>query len=116
MARLVSDERPHLQWEFRALNSWADKLRGLIGTQESARPVALTRCGSIHTFGMRYPIDVAFLGERGEALRVIRGLAPGEFASCGEASCTLERPACEGEWIEEGEHLWIAAVSADALS
>lgn len=114
VARLRSDERPGVTHELVVLTGWLERLRGLLGTGPDARPVLLARCGSVHTFGMRYPIDVAFLGERGEVLRVRRSLGPGSVCSCPGSECVAERPSGEGEWLEEGEHMWIASVSADA--
>ena len=58
---------------------------------------------------------VAFVGERGEVLLVCRGLAPGRVRAHRRARCVIERPAREGEWLEEGEHLWVSAVSADGV-
>lgn len=101
--------------ELRALATWAERLRGLLGTGPDAEGVLITRCRSIHTFGMRYPIDVAFVGERGEVLKVRRALGPRGGASCHGARCVIERPAREGEWVEEGERLWVASVTAEAL-
>ena len=114
--RLASDERPETVREFRVLGSWREKIRGLLGTSPDASPVMLTRCTSIHTFGMAYPIDVAFVGELGEVLEVRRGLCPRAFASHAAACCVMERPSREGPWLEEGEHLWIVSISADALA
>lgn len=113
--RLVSDERDGLVFEFRVLSTWAERLRGLLGTREDAGPVLLTRCGSVHTYGMRYPIDVALVGELGEVLCVRRALAPREVLGHARACLALERPSGEGPWPEEGEHLWVAAVSADGV-
>lgn len=92
-------------WEFRVLSTWVQRLRGLLGTWEGAAPVMLTRCRSIHTYGMRYPIDVAFVSGAGEALKVVRGMPPSGCSSCPGAECVLERPAAEGPWIGKGEHL-----------
>jgi uncharacterized membrane protein (UPF0127 family) len=111
LVRVVADERPEELRELVVLGTWAKRLRGLLGTDERARPVLLTRCRSIHTCGMRYALDVAFVGERGEVLSVLRGLAPRRHASCTRAVCVAERPAGEGEWFEEGQHLWIVSVS-----
>ena len=115
LVRLVSDERPELVHELRVLSSWAERLRGLIGAPEDAGAVLLARCGSIHTFGMGYAIDAAFVGERGEVLKVERGLEPRQFAAHPEACCVMERPSRDGPWVEEGEHLWACSLSADAV-
>lgn len=110
--RLRSDERADVTHELVVLGGWLERLRGLLGKGPDARPVMLMRCGSVHTFGMTYPIDVAFLGERGEVLSVRRAVPPRELRSCADAFCVIERPAREGEWLVEGEHLWIVAISA----
>ena len=115
LARLASDERPELLLELRVLSSWAERLRGLLGTDEAAAPVLLARCSSIHTFGMRYPIDVALVGKFGEVLAVRRALPPCEFFSHDGAACAIERPARAGEWPEEGEHLWVVAVEPGGI-
>ncbi len=109
--RVAADERPKELCELVVLGTWVKRLRGLLGTDERARPVLLTRCRSIHTCGMRYALDVAFVGERGEVLSVLRGLAPRRRVSCTKAVCVAERPASEDEWFEEGQHLWIVSVS-----
>ncbi len=112
IARLKADEAPDRVFEFKVLSSWLGRLRGLLGTDESAAPVALTRCSSIHTFGMAYPIDVAFIGERGEVLSVHRSVGPGRCLSNGQAACVLERPESPEAWVAQGQHLWISAISA----
>ena len=114
-ARLCCDERPGERFELRVLSTWRERLRGLLGTAPDAGPVLLALCSSVHTFGMRYPLDVAFVGERGEVLLVCRGVPPGQVRAHPGARCVIERPAREGEWLEEGEHLWAASISADGV-
>lgn len=102
--RLVSEgERRDVT--FVVLSSWVERLRGLLGTRVDADPVMLMRCGSIHTFGMRYPIDVAFVSERGEVLRSMRALAPRRLLASSDAYCVLERPASDEPWFAEGDHV-----------
>ncbi len=113
VARLTVDEAPGNVFEFTVLSSWLSRLRGLLGTEADACPVALTRCSSIHTYGMSYPIDVAFIGERGEVLSVHAAVGPARCLSQARAACVLERPATHAPWVEEGQHLWISAISAD---
>ncbi|WP_417229353.1 hypothetical protein [Thermophilibacter sp.] len=115
LVRLASDERPGLVHELRVLSTWAERLRGLLGTTPDATPVLLVRCPSVHTFGMRYEFDVALVGELGEVLVVRRSLRPREFLSHPEAVCAIERPARPGEWLEEGDHLWVVAVGPGGI-
>lgn len=95
------DRCPELR--FRTLRGWAERLRGLLGTDELATPVALVDCSSIHTFGMRYPIDVALVRSDGRVLRSWRGLPPGRVLSSRGAWLALERPARAGAWVRAGE-------------
>lgn len=84
----------------------AEKARGLLGTtlsSQEAAPVALMGCRSIHTFGMRYPIDVAFVDRAGVVCRSVRSLKAGCFASAWAASYVLERPASKDVWPECGQ-------------
>lgn len=110
-ARIASDEHPGRPLELRVLSTWAERLRGLLGTGPDAEPAMLVRCGSVHTFGMTYALDVALVGELGEVLLVRREVPPRKVVSHHEARCAIERPAREGPWIEEGEHLWVSALS-----
>ena len=114
-ARFRVDERPQAFVEARVLCSWGEKLKGLLGSGPDAGAVVLTKCSSVHTFGMGYDLDLAFVGERGEVLKALHRVSPGRAASCEGASCVLERPSEGGPWLAEGEHLWVCGVSAEAL-
>ena len=50
----------------------AAKRRGLLGTThlDAGAGMYLVPCQWVHTFGMRYPIDVAFLSRDGRVLAV----------------------------------------------
>lgn len=88
---------------FRTLRGWFERLRGLLGTRSLAMPVALVGCSSIHTLGMRYPLDVALVTREGRVLAVWRGLPPGRIVSARGAWLALERPARIGSWVSRGE-------------
>lgn len=109
----IESEPEGLLLEVRALSTWAERLRGLLGTDRNAPPALLLRCGSVHTIGMRYPLDIAFVGERGQVLKICRSVPPGSLRSCKGAYATLERPASHEPWPREGESLWVSAVSAE---
>jgi uncharacterized membrane protein (UPF0127 family) len=57
------------------------------------RALLIPNCRSVHTFGMRFPIDVTFLDERGRALRVEREVKPRRVLVCRGAFAVLERPS-----------------------
>lgn len=71
------------------------RTRGLLG-RDSMRPgeaLVFPRCRQIHTLGMRFPIDVAFLSAGGEVLRVVSDLKPGRITAwVPRARTTIELP------------------------
>ena len=98
---------------FKILSSWFERLVGLLGTGPSALPVVLMRCGSIHTYGMAYPIDVALVDRRGEVLVSERALPPGRVLSHSEGFCAFERPASPFPWPVVGETLCVTSLSLE---
>lgn len=73
-------------------DSFVRRLRGLIGRPPLAEDEALLvrPCGSVHTLGMRYPIDVVYLDGAGLVLRVQAALPPRRFSACRRAAAVLE--------------------------
>lgn len=56
----------------------------------------IPRCRSVHTFTMRFPIDLTWLGAEGEVVRVDRAVPPRRVRTCRRARSVLEqksRPA-----------------------
>jgi len=70
------------------------RLFGLLGRRPLAMGEALwlEPCSSVHTLGMRYPIDVVFLDGAGRVLARRDALAPQRMAVTRRASCALELP------------------------
>src|SRR3954468_575143 len=54
-------------------------------------------CRSVHTFGMRFPIDVAFLDGAGHAIRVEREVSRRRVLVCCGAFAVIEAPSGEIE-------------------
>ena len=54
------------------------RARGLIGRHGLAPHCGLliTRCNCIHTFFMRFPIDVVFLDRKGQVVKTVRNVRP----------------------------------------
>jgi uncharacterized membrane protein (UPF0127 family) len=65
---------------------------GLLGSDRLQAHEALwiRPCGSVHTIGMRYPIDVLFLDRQQRVVGVSEHLRPLRFAANGRAHSTLE--------------------------
>ena len=60
-------------------DGWWSRSRGLLGRPalDTGEGLLLTPCRSIHMFGMRFPLDVAFLDRDGTVVETYVGLAPG---------------------------------------
>ena len=80
---------------------WAEgpleRVRGLLGRDGLApgEAMAFPRCNAIHTVGMRFPIDVAFLGRDGRPVKLVRAVPPGRLLVWGglRARATVEAAA-----------------------
>jgi uncharacterized membrane protein (UPF0127 family) len=61
---------------------------------EAAGPgLLIPRCASVHTFGMRFALDIYFLGSGHEILDVRRTVPPRRFVAHRGAASVLEIPA-----------------------
>ncbi|QQD73163.1 DUF192 domain-containing protein [Acidithiobacillus ferrivorans] len=72
--------------------SFLDRLQGLLGKAElsNQQGLLLTACGSVHTVGMRFPIDVIFLDADLRVLACHSGVSAWRMKSCRGARTTLE--------------------------
>jgi trehalose synthase len=77
------------------------RLLGLAGLdREQAGPgLLIPRCSSVHTFGMRFALDLVFLDRDGRPCSVRRAAPPRRFAFDRRASSVLELPCAQGEWV-----------------
>ncbi|TML43432.1 MAG: DUF192 domain-containing protein [Actinobacteria bacterium] len=75
------------------------RMRGLLGRRglESGEGLLLRPTGSVHTFFMRFPIDVVFLSREGEVLKIAQALPPWRTAGARRAKAVLELAADEAE-------------------
>jgi len=56
----------------------------------------IPRCASVHTFGMRFSLDLVFLDAEGRVLERRRAVPPGRIFACRRARAVLEIPAPPG--------------------
>jgi uncharacterized protein len=84
-------------------DSWWRRTRGLLARPplKAGEGLLLLDCGSVHTVGMTYSIDVAFLDAEGRVVRGISHLDPWRIGLGGaHAVHALELPA--GRLVETG--------------
>lgn len=60
---------------------------------EAGPGLLIPRCSSVHTFGMRFALDLYFLDEDGEPLSIRREIGARRVVSCRGARAVLEIPA-----------------------
>jgi uncharacterized protein len=65
----------------------------LLSRQRAGPGLLIPRCRSVHTFGMRFAVDLVFLDQRGRPLRILRGLGPLRVCACRGAAAVLETPS-----------------------
>ena len=70
----------------------AERRRGLLGRDSMApdSAIIITRCNAVHTFWMRFTIDVAFVDSSGTVKKVVEGLVPWRMAGTLFASTVIE--------------------------
>ena len=77
------------------------RLLGLMGLPalDGDDALLLSPCGCIHTFGMRFPLDLVWLDAAGRVLRVDAVVAPGRVRGCRRARAVVETSAGAGERV-----------------
>lgn len=70
MAWLVSDARVFASTEVAETRS--QRRRGLLGRKGLDGAIVLRPCRSVHTIGMKFPIDVAFLDCEGVVIKTLQ--------------------------------------------
>jgi uncharacterized membrane protein (UPF0127 family) len=83
-----------VQTVWHATNPWT-RLRGLLGRRplagDAVEGLLIEPCGSVHTLGMTYPLDLVFLDRHNRVVDLCGDVAPWRFrAAQGRARKTLE--------------------------
>src|SRR4051794_31416192 len=75
------------------------KLKGLAFRHDppDGWALLLPRCRSIHTFAMRFPIDLVFLDRYGWPIAIERGVKPCRIVTCRRAAAVIETAAGDAD-------------------
>jgi uncharacterized membrane protein (UPF0127 family) len=65
----------------------------LLRRRRAGAGLLIPRCRSVHTFGMRFRLDLLFLDEEGRVIELRRAVPPGRFVRCPGAAAVLELPS-----------------------
>jgi uncharacterized membrane protein (UPF0127 family) len=76
-------------------SGFRSRLLGLafLDRDEAGPGLLIPRCRSVHSFGMRFPLDLLFLDGSGRPLSRLRRVPPGRVAVDRRAAAVLELPA-----------------------
>ncbi len=96
--------------------SFSARMKGFLRSRPGldGEVLLLMPCRSVHTFGMKYPIDIAFVGADGKVVESFRDVAARRRLKCGQAVGVLERfSASDGSWFERGDQVLIVRGGGD---
>ena len=65
----------------------------LLDRERAGEGLLIPACRSVHTFGMRFPLDLIFLGEDGRVVELRRSVPPGQIVRCPDGAAVLELPS-----------------------
>jgi uncharacterized protein len=84
-----------------------ERMRGLLGHAplDPEHGLWLEPCNAVHTFGMRFPVDVVFIDRRGIVRAIHRNVTAGRMLFCFRARAALElRAHAVDSWgLETGD-------------
>lgn len=89
------------EWQCEDTATFLERALGLIRYKEypKGKVMRFFKCGSVHTFFMRFDIDVIYLDRDNQVVKVVRGLKPWRLSLGGvKAVTTLEVSA---GWLPE---------------
>jgi uncharacterized membrane protein (UPF0127 family) len=70
----------------------SERLRGLAFADAPAHALLIPRCRSVHTFGMRYALDLYWLDADGDLVRHDAAVPSRRLRACRRARSVLEVP------------------------
>jgi len=65
----------------------------LLSREGAGAGLLIPRCRSVHTFGMRFRLDLLFLDAEGRVVELRRAVPPGRFIRSSGAMAVLELPS-----------------------
>jgi uncharacterized membrane protein (UPF0127 family) len=84
------------------------RLLGLAFLDAGDNALLIPRCRSVHTFGMRFRLDLVFVDRDWRVVRLVRNVGPQRFVSCRDAAAVIEVRAGAGDRLRAGLSLWRA--------
>ena len=94
----------------------ASRKKGLLGRDrlEPGTGLVIAPCGGVHTFFMRFPIDILFVARDGRVVKVCHAVKPWRVTLAPSAFCVIELPAETTRNARVGHYLELVAYEATA--
>lgn len=90
---------------FQISSTMSERMRGLLFREPDEVTRLLVPCHDVHTFGMKHPLDIAFISKDGSVLEVHRRVDGGRRIKRKGASMVAERFSQDGEWLKAGDSI-----------
>lgn len=102
-------------------NTFWTRLKGLLGAPplQPGQGMLIDPCQAVHMYGMKQPLDVAFLGKEHRVIAIYHDLRPGQRSKYhGKAKQALELPVGTLRETDTrvGDRLVVQSVSGDRQS
>ena len=93
-------------------STFRQRLIGLLGKNDFSKGTALWihRCNSIHTFFMRFPIDVVFVDKQLKVCKVVQNIKPFRLVNayfCGHSVFEFSSPHPVLKELQPGDTLYV---------
>lgn len=101
-------------------NTPRNRRRGLLGRPPLSpdQGMWIVPCESVHTVGMRYPIDIVYLDRKRKVVKIVEALAPYRVSVCLRARSVIELASgtVRLSRTQVGHQLQFAAASGEPMS
>jgi uncharacterized membrane protein (UPF0127 family) len=89
------ERRPFLGFEVPLATTRLSRLMGLalLSRERAGAGLLIPGCRSVHTFGMRFPLDLIFLDRWGHVVELHRDVPSRRLFRCRKAAAVLELPS-----------------------
>ncbi len=94
---VYSPDNSHIKLQVWRADTVLTRMRGLLGRAmlQEQEGLWITPCNAIHTWGMRYALDICFLDRQGVIIELVKNKAPWGMSACFSSYATLELKAGE---------------------
>lgn len=108
--RIICPGKPQvILTRVRKTETLLERTKGLLGCKSlmQGEGLLISPCNSIHTFFMRFPIDVVFLNKKNMITKIIRAMKPFRFGMAVNSSFVLELMAGQADMsgMQPGDYL-----------